>query len=378
MTKILMTHSSSDLYGSGKIFLKTALFLKIQGYQPYVVLSSDGPMVAHLRDAGIEVHFIRLGILRRKYFSIPGVFNRAAVMWQAGRKMSRLVKREKIDLLYTQSSGAIVSALVQFLTRKPHIWHVLEITLKPRFLVKFTAYLLEKYSNILMVASQEVANHWKRYAPKADIRVIYNGVDAATLNPKDGSNRVHDANEKLGIGMIGRVHFWKGQDYFLDIASELLKSNDNLKFIMAGDAFPGYEYLYDEIEERKEKHGIKDHVLDMGYVEDARKFFDQVDIFVLPSIQPDPFPTTLLEAMVLEKPTIGTNHGGAKEMILDGETGYLIPWDNPIESARKLQALIDSPELRKSFGEAGAARVRALFTEENYNQGVANLVKELC
>ena len=62
-----MTHSSSDLYGSGKIFLKTALHLKEQGYQPYVVLSGDGPMVPVLKEAGIEVHFIRLGILRRKY-----------------------------------------------------------------------------------------------------------------------------------------------------------------------------------------------------------------------------------------------------------------------------------------------------------------------
>lgn len=376
MTKLLMTHSSSDLYGSGKIFLKTALYLKDQGHQPFVVLSSDGPMVPVLREAGIPVHFIRLGILRRKYFSIPGVINRAFVMLQAGRKMARLVKKEKIDVLYTQSSGAIVSALVKFLTRKPHIWHVLEITVKPMFLVKFTAYLLEKYSDILMVASKEVANHWKKYAPKADIRVIYNGVDAATLNHVSGREK-NAEGKKLGIGMIGRVHFWKGQDYFLDIAAELLKTNKNLQFFMAGDAFPGYEYLYDEIEERKEKLGIKDHVVDLGFVDDPRKFFDQIDIFVLPSIQPDPFPTTLLEAMVLEKPAIGTNHGGAKEMILDGKTGYLIPWDDPVDAAQKIQQLIDSDTLRDQFGEAGAERVKSLFTEDNYNEGVAALVKEL-
>lgn len=376
MTKLLMTHSSSDLYGSGKIFLKTALYLKEQGYQPYVVLSSDGAMVPALREAGIEVHFIRLGILRRKYFSLPGVFNRAYVMLQAGLKMSRLIKKNQIDLIYTQSSGAIVSALVKILTGKPHIWHVLEITLKPRFLVKFTGFLLQRYSNILMVASQEVADHWKKYAPKADIRVIYNGVDAATLKHVNGPKEDR-SGEKMTIGMIGRVHFWKGQDYFLDIAAELLKTNDNLKFIMAGDAFPGYEYLYDEIEARKKKHKIEEHVIDLGYVDDPRKFFDQIDIFVLPSIQPDPFPTTLLEAMVLEKPTIGTNHGGAKEMILDGQTGYLIPWDDPFTSAQKIQTLIDSPELRKSFGVSGSERVRALFTEENYNKGVLGLVQGL-
>ncbi len=376
MTKLLMTHSSSDLYGSGKIFLKTALHLKEQGYAPFVVLSSDGPMVPTLRAAGIEVHFIRLGILRRKYQSIPGIINRAFVILQAAIKMSRLMKQKRIDLIYTQSSGAFVSALVKVLTGKPHLWHVLEITEKPKILVKLTAYLLRKYGDIVMVASQEVANHWQKYAPKADIRVIYNGVDAATLNHVPG-NKDENKRQNLGIGMIGRVHFWKGQNYFLDIAAELLKTNNNLRFFMAGDAYPGYEYLYDEIEEHKVKLGIKDHVVDLGYVDDPRKFFDQIDIFVLPSIQPDPFPTTLLEAMVLEKPAIGTNHGGAREMILDGETGYLIPWDDPVASAQKIQQLIDSDDLRGQFGESGAARVKALFTEDNYNKGVVGLVEEL-
>lgn len=377
MTKLLMTHSSSDLYGSGKIFLKTALHLKEQGYEPYVVLSSDGQMVDMLRTAGIEVHFIRLGILRRKYQSIPGVINRAFVILQAAWKMTRLMKQKKIDLIYTQSSGAFVSAVVKIFTGKPHLWHVLEITEKPVFLAKLTAFLLKKYGDIVMVASQEVANHWKKYAPEADIRVIYNGVNAATLNHIPGSH-LKGKKDKLGIGMIGRVHFWKGQNYFLDIAAELLKKNNDLHFFMAGDAYPGYEYLYDEIEEHKKKLGIQDQVTDLGYVDDPRKFFDLIDIFVLPSIQPDPFPTTLLEAMVLEKPTIGTNHGGAKEMILDGETGFLIPWDNPVDAAQKILQLINSDSLRQQFGESGAARVKALFTEENYNKGVVSLVEELC
>ncbi|MDW3196183.1 MAG: glycosyltransferase family 4 protein [Cytophagales bacterium] len=376
MKKLLMTHSSSDLYGSGKIFLKTALHLKEQGYQPYVVLSSDGPMVTVLKEAGIEVYFIRLGILRRKYFSIPGVINRAVVMLQAGIKMARLVKQKEVDLLFTQSSGAIVCALVQFLTRKPHVWHVLEITLKPVFLVKFTAFLLSKYSDTVMVASKEVANHWAKYAPNANIQVIYNGVDGATLNSSIELKRT-EQKENLHIGMIGRVHFWKGQDYFLDIAAELLKKNKHLTFYMAGDAFPGYEYLYDDIKQQKDRLGINEHVVDLGFVDDPRKFFDQIDIFVLPSIQPDPFPTTLLEAMVLEKPVVGTNHGGAREMILDEETGYLIPWDDAKQAASKIQHLIDSEALRKQFGSAGSSRVKTLFTEENYNKGVVGLVEEL-
>lgn len=372
-----MTHSSSDLYGSGKIFLKTAVYLKEQGYQPYVVLSEDGPMVPVLKEAGIDVHFIRLGILRRKYLSIQGVINRAFVMLQATLKMMRLVKQEQIDLLYTQTTGVIVIALVKLLTRKPHIWHVLEITEKPLFLVKFTSYLLKRYSEAVMCASKEVENHWKKYAPEANYRVIYNGVDASTLNYVEQRNQDDIPREKLSIGMIGRVHFWKGQDYFLDIAAELLKANKNLQFFMAGDAFPGYEYLYDELEEQKKSLGIQDHVIDLGYVDDPRRFFDQIDIFVLPSIQPDPFPTTLLEAMVLEKPAIGTNHGGAKEMISDGETGYLIPWNDPKVSASKIQKLIDSASQREEFGKAGSARVKALFTEENYNKGVVALVEEL-
>ena len=65
--------------------------------------------------------------------------------------------------------------------------------------------------------------------------------------------------------MVARVNLWKGQFYFLEIASLLKKKFPNLHFVMAGDAFPGYEYLYDEVRDLTQKLGLEDSVTNLGF-----------------------------------------------------------------------------------------------------------------
>jgi glycosyltransferase involved in cell wall biosynthesis len=174
--------------------------------------------------------------------------------------------------------------------------------------------------------------------------------------------------------MVARVHFWKGQTYFLDIAAQLKSRHSNLKFIMVGDAFPGYEYLYDEIRTRINSHQLEEDVIDLGYREDISRILYDLDIFILPSIQPDPLPTTIIEAMSSGKPVVATNHGGAPEMLKEGETGFLIPWNNAIEAANKIDSLIIDTGLRERMGKAGKLRVKDIFSLKKHEQEIIKLI----
>jgi hypothetical protein len=97
--KVLLLHSSSDLYGAGKILLVVTEILQQAGHTPIVVVSGPGPLVDALQAKGISVHLIPLGILRRKYANPSGIRNRIQTLRKAYLSLKQLIQQEKIDLL---------------------------------------------------------------------------------------------------------------------------------------------------------------------------------------------------------------------------------------------------------------------------------------
>ena len=110
--KILMLHSSSDMYGASKIFLITVLLLRDAGHEVYVVLSEEGLLAEAIRKEGVEVRIIRLGILRRKYFNPSGLLNRLQVIRNAHRELVKLVREKQTTHLYSNTTAVLVGAWV--------------------------------------------------------------------------------------------------------------------------------------------------------------------------------------------------------------------------------------------------------------------------
>jgi glycosyltransferase involved in cell wall biosynthesis len=215
--------------------------------------------------------------------------------------------------------------------------------------------------------------------PSRLLKLLYNGIDTSSYQ-----NVYYDLRTEIGvspstriIGMIARVNLWKGQFYFLEIASMLKDKYPDLHFVMAGDAYPGYEFLYDDLEEAIRERGLEGAVTNLKFRQDVPELLSAMDIFVLPSILPDPLPTTVLEAMAAAKPVVATNHGGATEMVIDGDTGMLIPFDDVKRSFEVISGLLDSKELITKMGEAGKARVKQFFDKEKYLENFGKLVKQV-
>jgi len=369
---ILILHSSSDLYGASNVLLNVIKVLKNNGNTPIVVLSEEGPLVDKLRNQQVEVHIIRLGILRRKYFSLPGIINRLSVLKKANKLLQNLVKERNIKLVYSHTTAVLVGAIVARRLKLKHIWHVLEITTKPLIFVRTMGWLLNKYSTSVITASDAVKNHWKQWVDPAKLKTIYNGLDCTPFADKKGTLKaeLNISDQTILVGMIGRVHFWKGQDYFIKIAAELLKLNANIKFVMVGDAFPGYEYLYAQNQQVIDENGINNMIYNLGYREDIINIMNSLDVFVLPSVLPDPFPTVVLEAMAAGKAVVATRQGGAQEMIEDGDSGLLIPIDQAFEAAKTMLPLINSINERERMGKNAASRIRAQFSANSFELAI--------
>lgn len=377
--RVLLVHASSDLYGAGKVALETIRALKKAGVFVIVGLSSEGPLCQEIEKLGCKVEIISLGTIRRKYLTPKGLVNRFFSVKKSLKQINEICERNQIDTIYTSTTAIITGALYKRKHKSVnHIWHVLEITPGPRPLLKFYAYLLKKYTNLAFGVSGAVVAHWKGVDHKIPMVRLFNSFSyQGHLGPNDLREELGFQDSDIVIGMIARVHFWKGQEYFLQIAESLTKKYDHLKFVLVGDAFPGYEYLYDEIRDSIEQKGLGEVTLDLGYRTDVEKILNMLDVFVLPSTQPDPLPTSLLEAMAAGKAIVATNHGGAPEMLVDGESGYLIPYNDSSKAAETLAKFIENRDEAKRLGENAKVRVREMFSREGYEKNLLEALSNL-
>lgn len=372
---ILILNSTSDLYGSSKILVFVLQALIKNGHRPVVVVSESGPLVSDIEKLGVKVHIIRLGILRRKYFTPAGMVNRLQTMVKAWGALSKIIDDEKIEAIYSNTTAVLIGAFIAKRRKLKHVWHVHEIITSPRFFSKFIGFLLKTLSDDIIVVSDAVADHWVRFTGKDKLRRIYNGIDCSPFENADATlkSELGMAPDVHLVGMIGRVNHWKGQSYFLQIAKELLLTHPETKIVMAGDAFPGSEHLVDELLDEIKSSDLLGKVYFLGFRQDTPNLLQSFDVFVLPSILPDPFPTVILEAMASSTPVAATCHGGANEMIDHQATGVLIPFNDYKQAAALIRPLLNSAEMRKQFGDAANARIHRLFSQAAFESAIASI-----
>lgn len=374
--KILFFHSSSDLYGASKILVYVLEACRASGFIPIICLSDKGPLSEILIQKGFDVRIIKLAILRRKYFSFFGFLNRIYYFILALIKLTKIIKTEKVQIIYSNTTAVFVGFVLSAITKVAHIVHIHEIILSPKVFVRITSWLIKRYSNISIAVSTPVKNYWIEAGGIANgkINVIHNGLepsDFSNISLNKIRNEINCTEDELLIGMIARVSPWKGQKYFLDLAKIVSDNHQNVRFLMVGDVFPGNEYLYNEIEGYKKQLGLL-NVVDLGYRKDIPEILASLDILILPSILPDPLPTVVLEAMFSKKMVIATKHGGALEMVVHNETGYYIPWDDPKMSYDIIKESLINKDLRTKFGESGYLRANQLFEINRFKKDIIN------
>ena len=172
---------------------------------------------------------------------------------------------------------------------------------------------------------------------------------------------VLDVDDKIIVLMVARAIWHKGIREFYEAAA-LLSKNKNVQFILVGDIDEGNPSSADE-------HYLDDgDVIWLGHRDDVLLLTAMSDIYVLPSYR-EGVPRTLLEAASMAKPIITTDTVGCREVVSDGKNGYLIPVQDPVSLAKKIEYLVEHPDKRKIMGEDG--RIRAI---EEFD--IQNVVKQ--
>lgn len=193
------------------------------------------------------------------------------------------------------------------------------------------------------------------------ITVIPNGVEVPSL-PADVREsiraRLKVEPSDLLIGAVGRLVPGKGFDVLVDAVSLLQQQHPGIKLhaVVLGE---GPERV--KLEERATSRGVR--LLMPGFVSDPYPWMSAFDVAVLPS-RAEGMPLVVLETMALGIATVATAAGGCREILADGETGFLVPVGSKTALAQVLGRLLSDSTLRKRLGGAAAREVKEKYTVE--------------
>lgn len=378
MVNILFLHAGAEMYGADKVMLDLIRNLDKAKYNPYVILPCDGVLVKALKGEGIDVKVIPYPIMRRKYFNLKGVFEYFIRFIRYSRQLVKVAKEKNIDMLHSNTAAVLEGIYISRKVHVPQLWSIHEIIVSPKLMFKFTSKLISRFSNTTITDSVAVKNHLEAsgYFRNNDIKVIYNGVDSGRFKPDENYFYLYDEwnipkNSKV-IGMMGRVNSWKGQKDFLKAANMVMKKHPNVYTVLVGSSFEGEEWREKELKSIIKQSPYNDRIINSGYRGDSEAIYNLYDVFVLPSTNPDPLPTVVLEAMSTGKPVVGYRHGGVCEMVKDGYNGLYAEVGNSADLAMKIEVLLKDDQLRKKMGENSRKRLLEKFSIESYIKNYCN------
>lgn len=205
--------------------------------------------------------------------------------------------------------------------------------------------------------------HEELHVPADQIDTIPYGIDASRFRPPSGEERAAARAAfsldpgTFAVSVIGRLNPVKRQDVLIEAVARLREQGVPATALVAGSG-DWEPYLRDQID-RLDAH---DYVQMLGFT-DAQQVVWASDATALPSSW-ESFGIVVPEAMLCEVVPVRTPAAGATDQIDDGETGFIVPFDDPEAMAQRLRVLAENPEQRAAMGRAARQAVLSRFTAE--------------
>ncbi len=194
------------------------------------------------------------------------------------------------------------------------------------------------------------------------VTCIATGIDQKKFNPQVNGTLAQELKLSADIplvGMISVLRSWKGHDYFLAAAQELVQQNVRAHFVVTGEG-PRRQWIEQKIQEL----GLSGKVTLLGHREDVPNILASLSILVLPSTAHEGIPQIILQAQSMGKAVIGTSVGGIPEVVRDGETGLLAALQSGPALAEKITRLLNDPALRQRLGQQALAYAQREYSSE--------------
>lgn len=346
--KILHIDTEKTWRGGEQQLLYLVKGLKERGHTSTVICQPQSPLEDAVKKAGIDA----IPVNMRGELDIPAAW-----------KIGRVLRQEEHDILHTHTSHAhSIGLLARFFgkVKGMAVSRRVDFPIKSRF--KYNAF------DVRYIAVSEAIKRVmiQGGVPEHKIDVVRSCID---LNSLDNAPLI-DIRTELGIGkeaiVIGNIAHMadhKGQIYLVRAADKVRNKYPDARFVIVGDG-----ELRVELEAEVRKLGLEGTVIFTGFRKDVASFLSSFDIFAFPS-HLEGLGTSLLDAMVMRKPIVSTTAGGIPEVVQDGISGILVPPKEPDALADAIIHLMEDPDLRLKYGDAGRRIVEERFTADKVVEG---------
>jgi len=208
--------------------------------------------------------------------------------------------------------------------------------------------------------------------PPERLVTIHKGHDPAWYCDKPATTRADLGlpDDAFVVGFVGRIRPVKGVDVLLRAAA-LLPSGLNVRLLLVGD-----------IHDRRVRALVQDEALHerahlMGHRKDAPALMRLCNAFVMPSVEREGLPRSVIEAMAQGIPPVVSGVGGMPELVIDGQCGRVVPPRDPEALAAAIRELAEDTERCAEYGERGRARITEQFNVSDYIKQTLELYREL-
>lgn len=381
---VVYVQPSSEIGGSDIALYRLVAELDRSRYRPVVVLPRDGPLVANLRAVDVPVRF--LPMLQLRPVKDPAYQLRFGLrFWPAVLRLARLIRRERAQLVHSNSLYTFYGMSASWLAGRPHVWHIREIPGGPRALRRLLASVVRRGARRVVPMTCAVA---ELFGPRdrlpPSVVPIPDGIDVREFHPSVSGARIR---AELGIdpgalvvGFVARLDPWKGADVFVRAAAEIALERPDARFLVCGGELRGYETYAAGIRRLASSLGLDGRIQFTGWryrLGDIPEVMAAIDVLLHPPIRPEPFGLVLVEAMATARPVVASRTGGIAEVVVDGITGELVaPGDWRAAAAAVLRLLAD-PSRAHALGAAGRQRAEAEFEVGAYVRRIEALYDSL-
>ncbi len=384
--RILFVSHDSSMFGAQRVLLLLLSSIDRRVFTPMLLLPFEGPMAHQAAELGIPVfvkrlvHWVPGSAVSTGRQRIRHLARFLRSLHSRCRAIERLITEHKVDLVYTNTVTCVEGAIAAHRARKPHVWHIHEHILRnsdlaPLFPYRFHCAVIGFLTRSVIFCSKALASGYPLLSGKAF--VVYNGLPSHPFREKFSSRAEVlkalgcEADTKL-VAVVGALFPNKDHMTFLAAAEKVARKFGNVAFLIVGSGSESYT--------NRIRHRIRDLQLDsmvrlLGWRNDVYDLMAAIDVLVISSEQ-ESFGLTAIEALSMETPVVATRCGGPEEVMVDGDTGLLVPVKDPDAMADAIVKLLQNPELARGLGIRGKEHVLRHFDIDRFVQSIQGVIQE--
>lgn len=333
--------------GQNQVLL-TVLGLRALGHRAALVAHGEGELRARAQE-GLEL----VPLTPRTELDLAAAF-----------RLSRVIKRLAPDVIHAHDPHAVAMASLALSMGSPEPRPPLVAARRVDFHLRENALSRWKYRQVdrFLCASDLIKSMLIHDGVPAEIVItVHEGIDLAHVEAAPPA-KIHEEfwlpHHAPIVGNVAALVPHKGQRHLVEAAALVVRDVPDARFLIAGEG-----ELRPTLERHIREHHLEKHVFLAGFRPDVLSLHKGFDLFVMSSVT-EGLGTSLLDAMACGTPIVATAAGGIPEVVVDGETGLLVPPRDDRALAAAIVRLLKDEALRARMGAAGLARVREHFSAE--------------